>query len=111
MTHVFMLNMCFDVPVKLYSFAYLVMAIFLIAPDLPRLDPSAGPGQGRGSQPVHAVAGQRQARSSCAVVLRTLLVIAMVYGQIRGSYKMLERHVWRAAASRGRPLGTRLDAG
>ena len=28
MTHVFALNMCFDVPVKLYSFNYLMMAIF-----------------------------------------------------------------------------------
>ena len=37
MTQVFVLNMCFDVPVKLYSLNYLMMAVFLIAPELPRL--------------------------------------------------------------------------
>jgi hypothetical protein len=34
---IFILNMCYDVPVKLYSFHLLVMSIFLIAPDLRRL--------------------------------------------------------------------------
>ena len=36
MTQIFALNMCFDVPVKLYSLHYLVMGLFLAAPDLPR---------------------------------------------------------------------------
>jgi hypothetical protein len=35
--NVVMLNLSYDVPVKLYSFHLLVMAIFLIAPDLRRL--------------------------------------------------------------------------
>jgi hypothetical protein len=34
---IFVLNMCYDVPVKLYSFHLLVMSVFLIAPDLRRL--------------------------------------------------------------------------
>ena len=33
LTNVFMLNMCYDVPVKLYSFHLLLMALFLLAPD------------------------------------------------------------------------------
>lgn len=37
MTQVFILNMCYDVPVKLYSLHYLLMGLFLAAPDLPRL--------------------------------------------------------------------------
>jgi uncharacterized membrane protein YphA (DoxX/SURF4 family) len=37
MTNVFMLNMSYDVPVKLYSFLYLVMSVFVVAPDLRRL--------------------------------------------------------------------------
>lgn len=37
MTMVFMLNLCYDVPVKIMSFHYLVMAIILTAPDLRRL--------------------------------------------------------------------------
>ena len=109
MTHVFVLNMCFDVPVKLYSFNYLVMAIFLLAPDLPRLIRVLVLGQAVEARPFTPLAGQRHARST-ALVLRTLLVVAMVYGQIRGSYKTLERHVRRPAAARGWPLGTRLDA-
>jgi uncharacterized membrane protein YphA (DoxX/SURF4 family) len=37
MTQVFMLNMTYDVPVKLLSFHLLLMALFLAAPDLNRL--------------------------------------------------------------------------
>lgn len=37
MTQVFILNMCYDVPVKLYSFHYLMMGVFLAAPALPAL--------------------------------------------------------------------------
>lgn len=34
---VFLMNMCYDVPVKLYSLQLFVMAVVLVAPDLPRL--------------------------------------------------------------------------
>jgi uncharacterized membrane protein YphA (DoxX/SURF4 family) len=37
MTNVFMLNMCYDVPVKQYSLHLLLMAGFLLVPDLRRL--------------------------------------------------------------------------
>ncbi len=37
LTNIFMLNMCYDVPVKLYSFHLLLMAVFLLVPDLGRL--------------------------------------------------------------------------
>ncbi|MFZ3342312.1 MAG: hypothetical protein WA213_15615 [Terriglobales bacterium] len=37
MTHVFMLNMTYDVPVKLFSFHLMLMALFLLAPDFQRL--------------------------------------------------------------------------
>jgi hypothetical protein len=37
LSNVFMLNMCYDVPVKLYSFHLLLMAVFLLAPDLRKL--------------------------------------------------------------------------
>ena len=36
-TLIFILNMCYDVPVKLYSFHLLMLSVFLIAPDLRRL--------------------------------------------------------------------------
>ncbi len=37
MSNVFMLNMCFDVPVKIYSFHLLVMSLLLLPPDAFRL--------------------------------------------------------------------------
>jgi uncharacterized membrane protein YphA (DoxX/SURF4 family) len=37
MTQVFMLNMTYDVPVKLFSFHLILLALFLLSPDLPRL--------------------------------------------------------------------------
>jgi hypothetical protein len=37
MTNVFMLNMSYDVPVKLYSFHLLLLSIFLILPELDRI--------------------------------------------------------------------------
>jgi hypothetical protein len=37
MTNVFVLNLCYDVPVKLYSFHLLALAIAIAAPDLQRL--------------------------------------------------------------------------
>jgi len=37
MVHVFMLNMTYDVPVKLFSFNLILMSLFLIAPDMERL--------------------------------------------------------------------------
>jgi uncharacterized membrane protein YphA (DoxX/SURF4 family) len=37
MTHVFMLNMTYDVPVKLFSFHLMLMALFLLAPECQRL--------------------------------------------------------------------------
>jgi hypothetical protein len=37
MTQIFMLNMTYDVPVKLFSFHLILMALFLLAPELQRL--------------------------------------------------------------------------
>jgi hypothetical protein len=37
LTQVFSLNMTYDVPVKLFSFQLLLMAVFLLAPEIPRM--------------------------------------------------------------------------
>jgi hypothetical protein len=37
LTQIFTLNMTYDVPVKLFSFHLILMAVFLLAPELPRL--------------------------------------------------------------------------
>ncbi|MBX9770033.1 MAG: hypothetical protein K2X29_01600, partial [Candidatus Obscuribacterales bacterium] len=36
LANIFMLNMCYDVPVKLYSFHLLLMSVFLLVPDFKR---------------------------------------------------------------------------
>ena len=87
MTHVFVLNMCFDVPVKLYSFNYLVMALFLLVPDLPRLTNALVLGKAVEARPLIPLLGSVNF-DRLVLVLRTLVVVAMVYGQVRGSYKM-----------------------
>ncbi len=87
MTQIFVLNMCFDVPVKLYSLNYLLMAMFLAAPDLPRLASVLVLGNAVPAKTFTPLLGN-VTLDRLAVVLRTILVAAMIYGQIRGSYKM-----------------------
>ncbi len=86
MTQVFVLNMCFDVPVKLYSLNYLMMAIFLAAPDLPRCISVLVLGRAAPARPFTPLLGSA-ALDRIALVFRTLLVLAMLYGQIHGHYK------------------------
>jgi hypothetical protein len=86
MTNVFLMNMCFDVPVKLYSLHYLLMAIFLIAPDLPRLIRVLVLGKAVEARPYTPLFGN-VILDRVVLSLRTLLVVAIVYGQIRGNYE------------------------
>lgn len=86
MTNVFLMNMCFDVPVKLYSFAYLLMAIFLIAPELPWLICVLVLGKAVEARPFTPLFGS-VGLDRLVVVLRTLLVAAIVYGQFHQSFK------------------------
>jgi hypothetical protein len=83
---VFILNMCFDVPVKLYSFHYLVMACFLAAPELPRLVNVLVLGRAVQALALAPLLGSRRF-DRLAVSFRTLLVAAMLASQIQGGYK------------------------
>jgi hypothetical protein len=86
MGQVLVLNLCFDVPVKLYSLHYLVMALFLAAPDLPRLIKAMVLGMAVPATPfaplLHKVWLDRT-----ALVLRTLLVALMLWSQIHANYE------------------------
>jgi uncharacterized membrane protein YphA (DoxX/SURF4 family) len=86
MTHIFALNMCFDVPVKLHSFTYLIMAVFLLAPELPRLIRVLVLGKAVEARPFTPSLGN-VTFDRLALVFRTLLVAAMLYSQIHSSYK------------------------
>ncbi len=85
MLHVFILNMCFDVPVKLYSFHYVLMTFFLAAPDLPRLFNVLVLGRAVPALPLAPLWGSRRF-DRLAIVFRTLVVAAMLASQIQGSY-------------------------
>jgi hypothetical protein len=86
MTHIFALNMCFDVPVKLYSFNYLMMAVFLVAPQLPRCIGVLVLGKAAPEEAFTPLMGNVKL-DRLAVVLRTLLVVAILYGTIKGHYR------------------------
>jgi hypothetical protein len=86
MTQIFMLNMCFDVPVKLYSFNYLVMAVFLLAPGLSRLVDSLILGRAVAALALPALFGSVKI-DRLVLVLQTLVVVMMIASQIHGSYK------------------------
>jgi hypothetical protein len=87
MTQVFVLNMCFDVPVKLYSFNYVLMAIFLAAPDLPRLMKALILGMAVEARPFTPLLGNVLV-DRLALALRTLLVGIILYVQMHAMYKM-----------------------
>ncbi|CAN5401430.1 hypothetical protein BH10PLA2_BH10PLA2_04660 [soil metagenome] len=81
MGQVFMLNMCFDVPVKLYSLHYLVMSVFLLVPDLGRLTSVLVLGRAVPAKVFPPMLG-RVGVDRTALVLRSLLVVMMLYTQV-----------------------------
>ncbi|MFT3879842.1 MAG: hypothetical protein QM703_09300 [Gemmatales bacterium] len=86
MTQIFLLNMCFDVPVKLYSFHYLVMGLFLAAPDLPRLWNAIVLGRAVEAKPYPPLFANVWL-DRFGVLFRTLLVGAWLYNQIMFGYE------------------------
>jgi hypothetical protein len=81
MGQVFVLNMCFDVPVKLYSFHYLIMSIFLVVPDLGRLINLLILGRAVPARSFPPLLGH-MGLDRAGVVFRTLLVLLLLYSQI-----------------------------
>lgn len=87
MTQIFALNMCFDVPVKLYSFHYLIMGIFLALPDMPRLLSVMVLGRPAEPKAYPPWLGNKWC-DRFGMLFRLLLVGAMLYAQISFGYKM-----------------------
>lgn len=87
MVQVFMLNMTYDVPVKLFSFHLIVMSLVLLAPEFPRLvkfffgncaaEPSTQPQIGR-----------TQKRARIALALQAALGLWLVGANVYGSWKL-----------------------
>jgi hypothetical protein len=88
--NVFMLNMCYDVPVKLYSFHLLLMAVFLAAPEFRRFanvfvlnrtaEPSSAP----------RIRFERRWARIAAAVFQFLFVGYFLFGQISGGWKQYQ---------------------
>jgi hypothetical protein len=90
MTQIFALNMCFDVPVKLYSFHFLMMAIFLALPDVPRLMSLLVLGRGAEARPFLPPWGSvRIARLALGV--RTLVVALVLYATFQENYQRWQK--------------------
>jgi hypothetical protein len=86
MTQIFALNMCFDVPVKLYSLHYLIMAIFLIVPDLPWLVSILVMGRAAGARAF--LPPLDNARLGWFTLgLRTLVVAGLLYTSFQAAYQ------------------------
>jgi hypothetical protein len=87
MVQVFMLNMTYDVPVKLFSFHLILMALVLLAPEFPRLmsffflnrtvEPSAQPRL-----------GQTRKRARLALALQVSLGVWLISANAYGSWKL-----------------------
>jgi uncharacterized membrane protein YphA (DoxX/SURF4 family) len=85
LSNVVMLNLCYDVPVKQYSMHLLLMAIFLLLPDLRRVADALvfnRPAQARELRPLFA--GKRP--NQVALALRTLFLAALVGTSLQQSY-------------------------
>lgn len=90
MAHVVVLNFCYDVPVKLYSLHLLATALFLAAPDLPRLLNFFVLNRPVAPAPLSPLF-RRKWLESTVVVVRTLLVLCY-----------LGWHLYQTYDSRGR---------
>jgi hypothetical protein len=90
MTQVFMLNMTYDVPVKLLSFHLLLLSLFLLAPDVRRLvnlfflDRPAGPST---QPPLFATRRANRIAVAAQIIFCATLVLVSVYGSWKDWHK------------------------
>lgn len=89
MVQVFILNMCYDVPVKLFSFHLVLMSVFLMAPHLGRLASVLVL-----NRPVEAAEKvslfQRKRLNQGAFVLLTIFGLYLVWTNVYGAYQMYQ---------------------
>lgn len=86
MTHVLALNLCYDLPVKLFSFQLLLLAVFLTLPDLPRLINLFLLGRPAGAVEVHRLF-RRPWLDRTAAAVRTALVVGFAGLLLANAYQ------------------------
>ena len=84
------LNFCYDVPVKLYSFNLLVMAILLLAPDFRRIYNVLYLHRAAEAVDLGALPFQRKWMRIAAVSVKALVILAILGSQIIGGWKMYQ---------------------
>jgi uncharacterized membrane protein YhaH (DUF805 family) len=89
---VFLLNMCYDVPVKLMSGHLVLMALTLIAPDAPRLATFFVLGRPVAPRPPAPLFGRWRRVERAAVVLRTLAFGGFAALQLFDAYQDAATH-------------------
>lgn len=83
--YIFVLNMTFDVPVKLFSFNLVLMSLFLLAPEMPRLLKVA---LNRGAEPSAQPSLFRSRRANwIAVAVQIALALYLLGAQVWGAHK------------------------
>ncbi|MEM1179681.1 MAG: hypothetical protein AAGM22_15135 [Acidobacteriota bacterium] len=98
MTNVFALNVFFDVPVKLYSFHYLLMAALLVIPDLPRLFAVFVANRPAGARDLQPFWIGSQRRHYTAIAVKLLFVLSLLGVNIySGLEDMKTRGPWAPA--------------
>lgn len=98
MTNVFAMNMFFDVPVKLYSLHYLIFAVILIIPDLPRLTGLFIANIPVAPRDLRPFWGRSRFLNRAAGVAKLLLVILLLSTNITSGYaQMHTRGPWAPA--------------
>jgi uncharacterized membrane protein YphA (DoxX/SURF4 family) len=91
MVNVVVLNLCYDVPVKLYSTHLLLMAILLAAPDLTRLFDFFVRNRAVGRDESEAFPFSQPSLRRAAVVGKVLFLGLILLGQILGGIDGLQR--------------------
>ena len=85
--NIVMMNFCYDVPVKLYSTNLLLMAVFLLLPDLRRLVNFLVLNRAAGPVDLSPPRFEHRRLRIASVVFQVLFVGYFLYGEISGGWK------------------------
>lgn len=88
LSNIVALNFCYDVPVKLYSSHLLLMAIFLLLPDLEALWNFFVMQRMSRPEGVWLPTFERVSLRRAAIALQVLVIVSVLYNNLWGGYKM-----------------------
>jgi hypothetical protein len=93
MSNVVALNFCYDVPVKLYSSHLLLMALFLLLPDLKALWSFLILHHSANLDGLWTAPFQRRWMRIGAIVLQALFIVSILWGNIANCFKAQKEYV------------------